>query len=80
MIYFIGFLLALIVILTAWILKLMLKAETLDEENTNLLRRIVLLEAEAHIRSLEDERKDIVNATALHFADSLKKVKDAIEN
>ena len=67
-------------ILAAWILKLMVKAETLNEENTNLLRRIVLLEAEAHMRCLEDQRKDVINATALHFADSLKKVKDAIEN
>ena len=78
MIYFISFLLALIVLLAAWIFKLMVKVEMLDEENTNLLRRIVKLEAESHIRQLEKERKDGIRAAGLRLADSLNKVKDML--
>lgn len=78
MVYFIGFLLAIIVMLVAWILKLMIKVEALDEENTELLRRIVKLEAEAHIMRLEKERKDGISAAGFRLADSLKKVKDMI--
>lgn len=74
MVYFIGFLLAIIVMLVAWILKLMIKVEALDEENTELLRRIVKLEAEAHITRLEKERKDGISAAGMRLTDSLKKL------
>ena len=78
MIYFISFLLALIVLLAAWVFKLMVKVEMLDEENTNLLRRIVKLEAESHIRHLEEERKKGIRDSGLRLADSLKKLSDIL--
>ena len=78
MIYFISFLLTIIVLLAAWVFKLMVKVEMIDEENTNLLRRIVKLEAESHIRHLEKEREDGIRAAGLRLADSLKKLGDML--